>query len=264
MESQLGKEITVPNPRWKYDCKLIQECSGIVGVDEAGRGCLAGPVVAGCVILPANFFTQASNRKHFEKINDSKKFDEPTRENLFERIQNSIGKKKLYGATGSASVSEINEYNIVGATCLAMQRAMLSASRMSGGQWLPVLKKEPDLFSDEEERRENWHVLVDGRPMKKLIYQHQGLIKGDTISLGIAMASILAKVIRDRSMRKLSTEFPEYGFSSNKGYGAPVHLEALQKFGPTVHHRNKFIRNLLNETDNKLAGNFEQTQLSLA
>ena len=100
--------------------------------------------------------------------------------------------------------------------------------------------------------------------MKKLPYQHDGLVKGDTKSLAIAMASMLAKVTRDRFMRELHTKFPDFGFDSNKGYGAPVHLKALDKHGPTVHHRPRFLRNILpqkmQESDPIDA---EQSQLSL-
>lgn len=253
----------MPNPRWTHDRKLCKDLLGIVGVDEAGRGCLAGPVLAGCVILPAEFFSLANNRKIVEKINDSKQFDEATREELFGHIHYLISNGKLFGATGSASVTEIEELNIVGATCLAMQRAMESASQMSNELWSPVFKREADLFTEVIEVQTKWQVLVDGRPMKRLIYEHEGLVKGDTISLAIAMASLLAKVTRDRLMKKLNDHFPDYGFGSNKGYGAPVHMEALEKIGPTEHHRPRFLQNLINEPKNEEKEKIEQTQLSL-
>jgi ribonuclease HII len=99
--------------------------------------------------------------------------------------------------------------------------------------------------------------------MKKLPYEHLGLVKGDTISLAIAMASMLAKVTRDRLMRDLHTQFPEFGFNSNKGYGAPIHLRALEQLGPTIHHRPRFLRNILpgnsHPTDSEAV---QQSQLS--
>ncbi|MEL0005051.1 MAG: ribonuclease HII [Opitutales bacterium] len=252
----------MPNPRWTYDRKLAKGRCGVVGVDEAGRGCLAGPVVAGCVILPADFFKDSKNRNTVKEINDSKQFNEEKRESLFQDIQQLIESQKIFGATGSASVSEIEEHNIVGATCLAMQRAMELASQRSDKLWQPVIS-EGALFEDWDQLKNEWAVLVDGKPMKKLSYSHQGLVKGDTLSLAVAMASLLAKVTRDQLMKKLDLEFPDYGFASNKGYGAPVHLQALTNLGPTVCHRPRFLRNLLNEEEIESPAEDVQTQLSL-
>lgn len=252
----------MPNPRWTYDRKLAKGRCGVVGVDEAGRGCLAGPVVAGCVILPAEFFKDAKNRNTVKEINDSKQFHEEKRESLFQRIQQLIESQKIFGATGSASVSEIEEHNIVGATCLAMQRAMEVVAQRSDKLWQPVIS-EGALFEDFDQLKNEWAVLVDGKPMKKLSYSHQGLVKGDTLSLAVAMASLLAKVTRDQLMKKLDLEFPDYGFASNKGYGAPVHLQALTNLGPTVCHRPRFLRNLLNEEEIESPAEGVQTQLSL-
>ena len=252
----------MPNPRWTYDRKLAKGRCGAVGVDEAGRGCLAGPVVAGCVILPADFFKDSKNRKSVKEINDSKQFNEDKRESLFQDIQQLIKSQKIFGATGSASVSEIEEHNIVGATCLAMQRAMELVSQRSDKLWKPVIS-EGALFDGGDEKNNEWAVLVDGKPMKKLSYSHQGLVKGDTLSLAVAMASLLAKVSRDQLMKKLDLEFPDYGFASNKGYGAPVHLQALIDLGPTIFHRPRFLRNLLNEEEIENPAEDVQTQLSL-
>ncbi|MAE53204.1 MAG: ribonuclease HII [Opitutae bacterium] len=252
----------MPNPRWTYDRKLSKGRCGVVGVDEAGRGCLAGPVVAGCVILPASFFQDSKNRKTVEEINDSKKFLEEKRESLFLRIQKLIESKSVFGATGSASVAEIEEHNIVGATCLAMQRAMESVSQISNKLWKPEIS-EGALFKGVDPQETEWAVLVDGKPMKKLNYYHQGLVKGDSLSLAVSMASLLAKVTRDQLMKKLDLEFPDYGFASNKGYGAPVHLRALRKLGATTYHRPRFLRNLLSEEETKSPVKNVQTQLSL-
>ena len=251
----------MPNPRWTHDRKLAKGQLGVVGVDEAGRGCLAGPVVAGAVIIPGAFFSRAKNRKLTEEINDSKQFDEPKREILFQRVMDLAEEGELYGATGEASVEEIEEHNIVGATCLAMKRAMDDSSKNSKGVWNPAKKESLELFEKQQDDSKSWTVLVDGRPMKKLPYQHDGLVKGDTQSLAIAMASMLAKVTRDRFMRTLHQEFPEFGFASNKGYGAPVHLQALREQGPTVHHRPRFLRNLLPDADLGSESR-EQSQLS--
>ena len=253
----------MPNPRWTFDRKLAKGKCGVVGVDEAGRGCLAGPVVAGCVILPAAFFKDSHNRKAVLEINDSKQFKEEKRDSLFMGIQKLIETNKVLGATGSASVNEIEEDNIVGATCLAMRRAMDLAAKQSRGLWSPR-KAQEDLFAySKDQQSDEWEVLLDGKPMKKLGLHHLGLVKGDTISLAVAMASLLAKVTRDQLMKKLDAEFPHYEFASNKGYGTPVHLKALSELGPTIHHRPRFLRNLLGEEKMESPVEDAQTQLSL-
>jgi len=254
----------MPSPRWTHDRKLAKGQLGVVGVDEAGRGCLAGPVVAGCVILPEAFFSFARHRNAVEKINDSKQFAEAERESLFEKIKKMEKAGVLYGGTGWASVEEIEEHNIVGATCLAMRRAMDQASEKSGKLWCPQEKHPLDLFDQAKLDSPDWTVLVDGRPMKKLPFAHEGLIKGDTLSLSIAMASLLAKVSRDRWMKELDPEFPLYNFASNKGYGSPVHLNALKEHGPTLHHRPRFLRNFLGQSEQGTTESFQQSQLSLA
>ena len=237
----------MPNPRWTLDRKAAKSHLGIVGVDEAGRGCLAGPVVAGAVILPAAFFVKPANRKATAEMNDSKQFDEARREELYQVVLELGEKGELHWGVGEAGIEEIESENIVGATCLAMKRAIDLASQASRGLWEPQGKTEADLFSspDQDDSRKSWLVRVDGRPMKRLPYRHQGLVKGDTLSLAVAMASLLAKVTRDRGMRRLAGEFPAYDFGSNKGYGSPKHLTALKAHGPSVHHRPKFLRNLL-------------------
>jgi ribonuclease HII len=248
------------NPRWVFDRKEAKKAEGIVGVDEAGRGCLAGPVVAGAVILPSAFFRQARNREKTKDINDSKQFDEPKREMFYELVSK-LGKEgQLFWGVGTASVEEIEEENIVGATCFAMARAMEQASIGSGGLWKPMLKMEENLF-DQASAPAGWVVRVDGRPMKRLPYDHQGLVKGDTLSIAVAMASMMAKVTRDRLLRALALDYPAYDFSSNKGYGSPKHLAALKEFGPTVHHRPRFLRNILSVRSDTDQGN-QQSQLS--
>ena len=136
------------NPRWTYDRKEAKRSLGIVGVDEAGRGCLAGPVVAGAVVLPAEFFLKAANRKACSEMNDSKQFAEDRREELYALILNLAERGELFWASGEASIEEIEAENIVGATCLAMKRAMDGASEKSKGLWSPEPKSEDDLFSN--------------------------------------------------------------------------------------------------------------------
>jgi ribonuclease HII len=186
-------------------------CGGCVaGVDEAGRGPWAGPVVAGAVIFEG--FTAPKG------IHDSKKLTIAKREELYEIILE-VGVVSI----GYASVEEIDELNILGATKLAMQRAVAA------------LKIIPDV------------VLVDGNQPPKFNQKTIPLVKGDSISTSIAAASIIAKVTRDKMMRELHELFPHYGWHRNAGYGTDLHIKGLAQFGVTQHHRKSFapIRKLL-------------------
>ena len=176
----------------------------IAGVDEAGRGCLAGPVAAAAVILPEQFAV--------EGIHDSKALTAVRREQLAERVQ----AEAAAWAVGWASVAEIEERNILRATHLAMARA------------LAALDPAPDF------------ALVDGLPVEGLPCPHQATPRADASCLCVAAASILAKVTRDRLMADLDEKHPGYGFSTHKGYGTPAHLEALRRLGPCEAHRRTF------------------------
>ena len=176
----------------------------IAGVDEAGRGPLAGPVIAAAVILNPAYL--------IDGLNDSKVLTEKKRELLFDEITNHA----LSYGIGSASVSEIDEMNILQATFLAMRRAVAQ------------LTQEPT------------EVWVDGNQDPKLSYPTQLIVQGDALVPAISAASIIAKVTRDRLMQKLDAEFPGYGFAKHKGYGTKVHMEALRSLGATKHHRRSF------------------------
>ncbi|MBV9298944.1 MAG: ribonuclease HII [Verrucomicrobia bacterium] len=178
----------------------------IAGIDEAGRGPLAGPVVAAAVVLPAEFSLTG--------LNDSKLLPETVREQLFEALT-TPGKLVGYGI-GIAESTEIDRLNILRATFLAMQRAVTA---------LPV---QPD------------HLLVDGLPVPVLHQPQTAIVGGDGKSLSIAAASVIAKVTRDRMMRRWHSDFPLYDFDQNKGYGTPAHLENLQIHGPCPIHRRSF------------------------
>ncbi len=251
------------NPLWTYDRKRSKNLAGILGVDEAGRGCLAGPVVAGAVLLPTSFFTVPANRKACLHVNDSKQLKEDQREKLYDSIIELGERKQLFWTSGEATVQEIESENIVGATCLAMKRAMDKISIKSNRLWKPQMKREGGLFDSKKKSTDLWIVSVDGRPMKKLPFEHEGIIKGDTLSLAIAMGSLIAKVTRDRQMKKLSVKFPQYDFSSNKGYGSPKHLKALDSEGTCIHHRPRFLRNILNKPElDQSEDKDQQSQLS--
>ena len=181
----------------------------ICGVDEAGRGPLAGPVAAGAVILPRGC--------RILYINDSKQLSEKKREELYAVIM----EKAIATGLGFVAPQRIDEINILQATYEAMREAVSK------------LNPQPDL------------LLNDAVTIPGILVKQVPIIKGDAKSISIAAASIIAKVTRDRLMVDYDTVYPEYGFASNKGYGAKAHLEALKKYGPTPIHRQSFIKNLI-------------------
>ena len=176
----------------------------LAGVDEVGRGPLAGDVVTAAVILPENH--------QIEGLADSKVLSARQRENLYADI---IGQAECW-AVGRASVEEIDRFNILQATLMAMRRAVLS------------LDVKPD------------YVVVDGNRLPQWEYASEAVVKGDGRVDVISAASIIAKVVRDAEMLALDSHYPGYGFAANKGYGTPQHLEALQRLGPTPMHRRSF------------------------
>ena len=204
----LEKEKARVNALWKYE-REYASYTYICGIDEVGRGPLAGPVVAGAVILPKDC--------DILYINDSKKLSEKKREELYEIIM----EKSVAVGLGYASPERIDEINILQATYEAMREAISN---------LPV---SPDI------------LLNDAVVIPEVNCQQVPIIKGDAKSISIGAASIIAKVTRDRLMVDYAAIYPEYGFASNKGYGASAHLEALKKYGPTPIHRRSFIKNFL-------------------
>ncbi|MFI5311565.1 MAG: ribonuclease HII [Gemmatimonadales bacterium] len=182
----------------------------IAGVDEVGRGPLAGPVVACAIVMPPHDRAIAG-------VADSKVLAARERE----RLALVIRARALAFALGAASVREIGRLNIYQATSLAMRRA------------LGRLPLEPDA------------VLVDGRPIRTLGVVHQAVVDGDARCYSVACASIVAKVTRDRLMASLGRRYPAYGWGANAGYGTPAHLEALAACGLSVHHRVMFCRTAL-------------------
>ncbi len=175
------------------------------GLDEVGRGCLAGPVVAAAVILPFDFTHSL--------LTDSKQLSAKNRQDIAAEIQ----EKAIAWAIAEASVDEIDQFNILKASMLAMHRA------------LEKLSVQPEL------------LLVDGNRFTPYEWlPHQCIIKGDTLYYSIAAASVIAKVERDKLMQNLSTKYPQYGWESNKGYPTPLHKKALQQYGTTEWHRKSF------------------------
>lgn len=195
---------------YRFDENFIELKSGFVaGVDEAGRGPLAGDVFAAAVILDRDCM--------IEGLDDSKKLSFKKREELFEKI---INNSLAYGIA-TASVAEIDRLNILEATVLAMNRA------------IKLLKVNPDF------------ALIDGNYSKGIICDNIAVIGGDRKSASIAAASILAKVSRDRYMLEIADKYPVYNFSKHKGYGTKEHIEAIKKYGVCKLHREKFCRKFI-------------------
>lgn len=194
---------------WAIEDGYIQKgCTAICGVDEAGRGPLAGPVCAAAVILPPHV--------QIPGLNDSKKLSDKKRRELFPVIQD----QALAYAVAFASHDEIDEINILQATYLAMERA------------LTQLSIKPDI------------VLIDGNRAKDFGLPVQTVVHGDSLSASIAAASVLAKVTRDDLMLEMAQTFPVYGFEIHKGYGTKAHYEAIQTYGPCKIHRRTFLKKL--------------------
>jgi ribonuclease HII len=201
-------------PDFTYELKIGGPGSRFVcGVDEAGRGPLAGPVVAAAVILDRS-------RKHqalWSALDDSKKLTEDRRNTLFEQLRAAAQHGSAHIGIGAASVAEIGRLNIFHATMLAMARAVTA------------LRLRPD------------HALIDGKHCpKQLACPATAIVDGDALCLSIAAASIIAKVTRDRAMTKLHQRYPQYGWDSNKGYGTAAHQLGLKTAGVTKHHRLGF------------------------
>jgi len=196
---------------WQIERELRSEYPLIAGVDEAGRGPLAGPVVAGAVILPEGV---GEGGLTLQGLDDSKKLTESQRERLFDEI---CGVAVYYGI-GLATVEEIDAFNILNATYLAMNRA------------IGALTVVPTL------------CLIDGNRATGINYVNQCVVGGDGRSALIAAASILAKVWRDRLMLELDEAYPQYGFARHKGYPTKAHYAALDAQGPSVVHRRSFLK----------------------
>lgn len=228
-----------------FDLKQIQGVASLIGVDEAGRGALAGPVVAGAVLVTPEFLEGRWAMAKSSRVNDSKQLSAVERGELWAEFEELAVQGQIHANYGVASVAEIEAVNILGATKLAMRRAL-------GGIYPPTafaIKAEPDLFASEEEKAAfvptvSARVLIDGLPLRHFPYPHQGVVSGDARSLCIAMASIVAKVTRDRMMDELDKQLPAYGFAQHKGYGTEEHREAILKYGRSPVHRDSFLRKL--------------------
>ncbi len=229
-----------------FDLKKIEGFESLIGVDEVGRGALAGPVVAGAVLVTRAFLEGRWAATKSGRVNDSKQLSAAEREALWGDFEALVAQGQIHANYGSASVEEIELHNILGATKLAMRRAV-------EGIYPPAAfrrSEEPDLFSSIEVREAfvplvSCRVLVDGLPLRGFPYPHLAIVSGDARSLCIAMGSIIAKVARDRMMAELDARHPGYGFARHKGYGTDEHREAVVRLGRSPIHREMFLRKLL-------------------
>ena len=194
---------------WSFENSVYDEGYSLVcGVDEAGRGPLAGPVCAAAVILPKGLIIPG--------LDDSKKISEKKRDELFEIIK----EKALTYGIAFASVEEIEKYNILAATFIAMNRA------------ISQLNPKSDI------------ALIDGNRTKGIEIESRSVVKGDSKCADIAAASILAKVTRDRYMLEMAEKFPQYYFEKHKGYGTKLHYETIREYGPCEIHRLSFLKKM--------------------
>jgi ribonuclease HII len=229
-----------------FDLKRIEGFGSLIGVDEVGRGALAGPVVAGAVLVTRGFLEGRWAASKAARVNDSKLLTAEERESLWVDFEGLAAQGLIHANYGSASVEEIEAHNILGATKLAMRRAL-------EGIYPPAAfrhNEEPDLFSSLKERdafvpEVSCRVIVDGLPLRSFPYPHSAIVQGDARSLCIAMASIIAKVARDRMMAELDALHPGYGFARHKGYGTDEHRDAVVRLGRCPLHREMFLRKLL-------------------
>lgn len=210
MQEKMNNEIARLESLWNFERRAFDHgYSLIAGLDEAGRGPLAGPVVAAAVILPKDELIQG--------VDDSKKLSEKKRDELFEKIQD-IAIDIGVGIVDNKTIDEINIFN---ATKLAMARAIES------------METKPNF------------MLIDALELADISIKQKAIIKGDSKSISIAAASIIAKVTRDRIVKEYDIEYPEYNFSKHKGYGTKEHYEALKTYGATPIHRMSFLKNLM-------------------
>lgn len=238
-----------------FDLKQIVGFDTLIGVDEAGRGALAGPVVAGAVRVSREFLEGRWAQTRASKVNDSKQLTPELRAEVFADLEKLVSAGEIALGVGRAEVGEIESLNILGATKLAMRRALEAI-------YPPEVfrrREEPDLFAGPEavaafQPTVNCRVLVDGLKLRGFPYPHDGVVHGDGRSLAIAMASVAAKVTRDRIMDVIGAEYLGYGFAKHKGYGTEEHRAALLRQGPCFQHRDKFVRSFLAGKPQEVAG----------
>ncbi|MFL2826372.1 MAG: ribonuclease HII [Coraliomargaritaceae bacterium] len=212
----------------EYDAKLMLRAGSLIGLDEVGRGALAGPVFTAACLVKQDFFLDKNNISSTARFRDSKKMSANLREQAFENLMHLKTIGSVDFEIASASVQEIEALNISGATRLSFDRSLKA------------------LHERNPSSRQSL-ILIDGKPLKDFPYVHQAIVGGDDQSLSIACASILAKVARDQFMDAMGEQFPHYNWQKNKGYGTQFHREQIRLVGPSPEHRALFLRKILNK-----------------
>ncbi len=230
-----------------FDAEYLVGRTWLVGVDEAGRGALAGPVCAAAFAASSGFYSNPACLKRVEFINDSKKLTPSQRDTLYDSLCGLRAGGFVDFEAAFSSVEEIEKFNILGATKIAMARAL----NLLDGRLELRLKSSgaaATLFGENPADLSRAQLLIDGNSLKKFPYMHFGVVKGDASSFAIAAASIIAKVSRDRFMDSMALKYPEYGFERHKGYGTALHLQSLLVHGASSAHRPSFLKKLRGET----------------
>lgn len=276
----------------EFDRHAVQNYGGLIGIDEAGRGALAGPVVASAVWLSSDFLKALEPTNLLTKVNDSKQLSPDLRESIFELILELEAKGSLCYRYAMRQAPAIDASNILRATQEAIAECLLELHKACAKlEKQPLCKEakawpqEPFLESPESpvsfcdrfgyipesepeglfskqakgsKAQKPARILIDGSPLKNIPYPHTTLVKGDAQSFAIALASIIAKVKRDTCMRESQKTYPQFSFAVHKGYGTAHHREEILKFGPSPLHRASFLQKLYKEQEKAL-----QTQLTL-
>ena len=211
----------------EYDAKLMGKTGSLIGLDEVGRGALAGPVFTAACLVKTDFFINKENLSLTASFRDSKKMSASMREQAYQNLIHLKNMESVDFEISSASVEEIDSLNISGATRLSLERSLKA-----------VFERNRSFAQSV--------ILMDGKPLKDFPYTHKAIVGGDDQSLAIACASILAKVERDRFMKSLGKRFPRYDWQKNKGYGTKFHREQIKLAGACPEHRTLFLRRIFN------------------
>ena len=210
----------------EHDFKLFKRTDYLIGIDEVGRGALAGPVMATAFRLQNDSLEDVEFLEKTVQVRDSKKMSIKAREKTALYMERFKASDLIDFESAEASVQEIKELNILNAATLAMERALKGL--------LKRIQKDARLI-----------ILVDGKPLKNFLYEHEAIIGGDNQSLSIALASVMAKVNRDQYMTEQGQKFPHFQFHRNKGYGTKVHRKSLREYGACEMHRELFVEKTL-------------------